>query len=133
MASVFLAMFVPFLVALVRALTVVPQPSGNWYVGLLITCLVALLAIVSAWYWTLFAIHLRSARTVNGAVEVERFFAPGVKISRGLLVKRRAVPVPSFRVPYYQRGVLFMVGMSSFYVPDSFLEARELIDSVLTE
>src|SRR6266571_8339653 len=128
MISVFLFLFVPLLIALARALTVSPQPPENWIFGVIATCFVAMLVIVSGWYWALFAIHVRSARFSNDGIVIERFLAPRVQVPHGHVVKQKGIPTPSFNAPYHRQGILFVAGMSSFYVPDNLTDAQRLIE-----
>jgi len=128
MVSVFLLMFVPLLISFIGAIPLMRQTPENLVFAAGATCFIAMLAIVSGWYWILFAIHVRSARFQNGEIDIERLFAPTVKISSGHALKQKAIPTPSLRAPNYQRGILFIAGMSSFYVPDNFPDASMFID-----
>jgi hypothetical protein len=105
MMATFVLMFLPFLMFIISALFS-PQPPGNRVFGGFVTCLVALLVLVSGRNLFFFAVHLKSATFLDNEVVVERFLAPEVRVSSLGAVRTIARVVPSWSAPYYQRGVL---------------------------
>lgn len=131
MCTVFLLMFVPLLIKFTGVIPLLRRTPENMVFVAAATCLIAFLVIGSGWYWILFAIHVRSARFQNGGIDIERIFAPRVRILCGRVVTQKAIPAPSFNAPGYLRGTLFIAGTSSFYVPGNLPEAHLLIESLL--
>jgi len=123
MASIFLVMFVPFFVVFVQSIPQIHKTLGNVLFVIATSCILVALIAASTWYWALFSIHVRSVRLNGEVILIERFFAPSIEISACSHAKARAVAVPSFREPGYQRGTLFWLGALSFYLPSNFPEA----------
>jgi hypothetical protein len=98
----------------------VAHPKTHLTILLLLICWAICVIAVSAWFLILFAIHIKSTTLIQSEASIERVFAPDVKISRLGAGKTRIVAVPSLSGPGYQRGVLFLAGMSSLFVPDNF-------------
>ncbi|MBY0578777.1 MAG: hypothetical protein K2P57_07000 [Burkholderiales bacterium] len=93
-----------------------------------VTSILVLAILLSCWYLLLFAVQVRLARFRADEVVIERFFAPEVRIPALFKMKKIGTPVPSLNVEGYQQGVLFVSGMSSFFVPGSLQDAELLID-----
>jgi len=119
---------VPLLAKFIGALPLMQPTTGNIVFAVVATCLLTLLVIASAWYWVLFAIHARSARLQDGETTIERFFAPTVRIATGYELVQKKMATPSNNAQNYQRGTLFIAGMSSFYVADSHHDLFNLIE-----
>jgi hypothetical protein len=125
-STVFLVMFVPFFVAFARSIPLWRHAPGNLFFAVATTCLLLSLIAAAVWYWMLFSIHTRSVKFEGGIVCVERSFTPDIEIPPCFRGKARAVAVPSFHEPGYQRGTLYWLGLSSFYLPDNFPDAHQV-------
>lgn len=125
MCGFFLALFIPLLWGLVSAIAQL-QPTGNRVFGLGASAMVTVLVLVSGAYLVLFAIHVKAARIDDRVLHITRFLLPPIRIISGQLVAAKAVAASSFKAPGYQRGTLFIAGVSSFYLPNSFPNAHEL-------
>jgi hypothetical protein len=127
MMGAFVLMFIPFLMSIISALFT-PQPLENRAFGVFMSCFLAVLVLLAARYLLFFAVHVKAARLVDSDIVIERLLAFDIHVSRLRNIKTTVLAVPSWKAPYYQRGVLFSSGVSSFFVPDNFPDAIALCD-----
>jgi hypothetical protein len=133
MCCVFLLMFVPMLIMFIGVIPRLRQTPSNLFFIASTASLLVLLVLVSAWYGVLFAIHVRAARWRDGHIEVERVFAPRVRLGPARAGRRRAIAVPAFDSPGYKRGTLYFMGLASLYVPGHWSNASILNDWLSAE
>lgn len=108
-------------------LGIVLRHPDNLVIKVFVLCYAALAILVSSWFLILFAVHVKSAKFLDDVLVIDRFLTPEVRVPYFSMVKKIAAAVPSLKEPSYQRGILFISGMSSFYVPDNLQDAQRLI------
>lgn len=128
MFSVLLLVCVPALLRFLLALPMMHPTAGNIASAIAAISLLVLLIAASGWYWILFAIHVRYAQSFDDRIEIERFFAPRVRLPRGCVVIKKAISAPSFNAAGFQRGTLIVAGKASFYLPDNLPHVRLVRD-----
>lgn len=112
-------------------LGIVLRHPDNLAIKIFVLCYAALAILMSSWFLFLFAVHVKSAKFLDDVIVIDRFLAPEVRMPYFSMVKKIATAVPSLKEPSYQRGILFISGMSSFYVPDNLPDARRLVANIV--
>ena len=108
-------------------LGIVLRHPDNLAIKVIVMCYAALAILMSSWFLILFAVHVKSAKFLDDVLVIDRFLAPGVRVPYFSMGRKISTAVPSLKEPSYQRGALFISGMSSFFVPDNLQDAHRLV------
>jgi len=130
--AAFILLFTSYLVKLIRAVTISPQPAEIRVFGEFMIGFVVLLIVIVAWKSFLLAIHVSGATATGSEVLLTRVFGPAMSVSESSAFPSFVSTVPAFDAPYFKRGTVFRRGVSLFYISD-YLPNSGLLIEFLTE